>query len=118
MHQATAWMSPDFDDSAWETPRLYAPVNGHPWTGLSLRAMPLMVERDIPLTLLEMRQGVYPTGQRRDAHLALREGWLAAATSPNLNPPAESGCSWTISRPSKTSSTRSKRFRSIRRMSL
>ena len=53
MSLTTEWMAPDYDDSAWEMPRLYAPLNGDPWTGMSPRAMPLMVERKIPLTLLE-----------------------------------------------------------------
>ncbi len=86
MKLVTDWMAPEYDDSTWETPRLFAPVNGDPWTGMSLRAMPLMVEREIPMRLIETRQGAYPEAHWADAHLALREGWLAATASSGPSP--------------------------------
>ena len=73
------WTASDYDDTAWAEPRLVAPVGGYPWTSLHLREMPLLEERDVPMTWLESRQGTSSTNP--DAHLALREGWFAAEES-------------------------------------
>ena len=73
------WASPAYDDSGWARARLVAPVGGYPWLSLQPRAVPLLAERDAPLWLCETRQGAAPNTP--DAHLNLRQGWLAASTS-------------------------------------
>ncbi len=91
---ADDWTNPAYDASAWAAARLVAPLGGYPWLELARRPVPLPVERDLPLTLLETRQGRdrrLETGDREDKppspprllaspdpHLALREGWFAA----------------------------------------
>ncbi|MFN8457780.1 MAG: hypothetical protein U0401_24515 [Anaerolineae bacterium] len=52
---ADDWTALAYDDSAWAAPRLVAPVGGYPWTDLRLRTLPLLSEREIPITLLETR---------------------------------------------------------------
>ena len=71
------WVDPAYDDSEWADARLVAPVNGYPWTTMQLRAVPLLVERDVPLTLVETRRG--DASDRADIHLALRNSWYSAA---------------------------------------
>jgi alpha-L-rhamnosidase len=85
LSRTTLWMMPDFDDSGWETPRLVAPVGGYPWTELRQRSLPLLVEYEAPLKLLETRRGDMPSGLS-DAHQALRAGWLSAAESVEAAP--------------------------------
>lgn len=94
---ADEWTALAYDDSAWTAPRLVAPVGGYPWLELKARPVPLLVEREAPMTLLETRRGAdrRPKTEDRedkteslslpprppasfDPHLALREGWLAA----------------------------------------
>src|SRR6185503_1202037 len=82
------WMDPPplYDDSTWAAARLVAPVGGYPWTELRLRSLPLLVEREVPLTLIETRRSTSsPLGLlvSADAHLALREGWFAATPQPD-----------------------------------
>lgn len=91
---ADNWTEPGYDDSGWAAARLVTPLGGYPWTGLRWRSLPLLVERELPLTLLESRRGAYPTDYHADAHLALREGWFAAAaleTPPPLRGEATEG---------------------------
>lgn len=80
---ADDWTAATYDDSTWAAPRLVAPVGGYPWLNLKARPVPLLVEREIPMTLIETRQGV---GEGKsvspDPHLALREGWFAAQPGP------------------------------------
>lgn len=84
------WTAATYDDSTWTAPRLVAPVGGYPWLELKSRPVPLLVEREIPMTLLETRQGVGGRGSgvgegksaSLDPHLALREGWFAAQGVP------------------------------------
>lgn len=78
--QDADWHSPAYDDATWATPRIVAPTNGSPWTVMQARTLPLLVERELPMTLLETRIGA--AAQVRDAHLALREGWQAAEFKP------------------------------------
>jgi hypothetical protein len=80
------WQSLAYDDASWASPRPVAPAGGHPWPGLEPRALPLLVERDTPMTLLEMRRG--PAVPDIDAHLALRQSWAGAQPLP-LEPDAE-----------------------------
>ncbi len=71
------WQSPGYDDSRWANARVVAPLGGYPWTGLQLRPLPLLVEREIPMTLIETRRGQALPAP--DAHLGLRQSWAAAS---------------------------------------
>ncbi len=71
------WQGPNYDDSRWANARVVAPLGGYPWTGLQLRPLPLLVEREIPMTLIETRRG--PALPALDAHLNLRQSWAAAS---------------------------------------
>lgn len=72
------WQSARYDDSRWAKARVVAPLGGYPWTDLQLRSLPPLVERDIPITLIEMRRGTLPSAADDDAHETLRQGWMAA----------------------------------------
>lgn len=76
------WQSPGYDDSRWANARVVAPLGGYPWTGLQLRPLPLLVEREIPMTLIETRRGPLPPSSDVDAHEALRRGWTVANPTP------------------------------------
>ncbi len=93
LNLAEDWLDPAYDDSAWAAARVVAPIagtaGGYPWTGLRRRDLPLLVEREILLALLETRLGDYPSGLRAEAHLALRAGWASAA--PEAGGPDEAG---------------------------
>lgn len=83
LHLADNWVDPDYDDSGWAAARVVAPIGGYPWASLRLRTLPLLVEKAIPLTLLETRRGSTPTAPQPDAHLALRHGWFSATPQPS-----------------------------------
>lgn len=92
LNLADNWTEPHplYDDSTWAAARLVAPVGGYPWTGLHLRSLPLLTEREAPLALIETRH--LPASlplPPSDLHLALREGWLAAIPQPT--PTQDSG---------------------------
>lgn len=70
------WRGPAYDDSGWAQARVVAPVGGYPWTKLQLRSLPLLIECEAPMTLLETRRGHAVSD--RDAHEALRQGWVTA----------------------------------------
>jgi hypothetical protein len=94
LNLADNWTDPHglYDDTAWAAARLVAPVGGYPWTDLRLRSLPLLAEREIPLTLLETRLLTFSPPRllaSPDPHLALREGWFAAA--PQADPVQDSG---------------------------
>lgn len=95
MRLAENWLRPDDDHSAWDTARLVAPLGGPPWSSLRLREVPLSVERDRPLTLLEVRRGpALPSHlAEADAHTNLRRAWLAATpvSEASLTNPDEAG---------------------------
>jgi alpha-L-rhamnosidase len=74
------WRSASYDDSTWSPPRIVAPVGGYPWTNLEPRAIPLLAEREVPMTLMETRCGDHASALDPDAHLALRQGWFSAQT--------------------------------------
>jgi len=84
------WQSSNYDDSRWANARVVAPLGGYPWMGLQLRPLPLLVEREIPMTLIETRRGPLGglSGASRgpspdaDAHEALRQGWTVANPTP------------------------------------
>ncbi len=78
LNLADDWTSQRYNDHDWSSARLVAAIGGSPWTGLRERMVPLLLERDIPMTLLETRRGPYPQEHQQDAHLALREGWREA----------------------------------------
>jgi alpha-L-rhamnosidase len=93
LHLADDWAAGSYDDAHWSAARPVAPVGGFPWAALQLRALPHLIEREQPLTLLEVRRGLYPKEFKGDAHLALRKGWFAAeaAASPAEAWPNPSG---------------------------
>lgn len=82
LHLADDWIDPAYDASGWAAARTVAPVGGYPWTDMQFRAVPLLVERELPMTLVESRLGQELRTQHSDAHLALREGWFSAAPQP------------------------------------
>ena len=73
------WHALEYDDAAWEAARIAAGIGTYPWTSLRPRSLPLLREREIPLTLIETRRGNKFPGKDTDAHVILREGWYAAA---------------------------------------
>ncbi len=85
---ADDWISPAYDDSAWPAPRLVAPVDGYPWLELQPRTIPLLAEREIPLTLLETKQSLSaassPPLSADNSHIWLRDNWFAAMPAPQL----------------------------------
>jgi hypothetical protein len=72
------WQSLAYDDSGWAAARVVAPARGYPWIGLEPRKLPLLVERELPIRLIEMRRG--PAIPDPDAHLALRHSWISAVS--------------------------------------
>lgn len=80
LNRADSWLDPTYDDSGWAAARLVAPVGGYPWTELQARSIPLLVERDLPMSLVETRRG--NVVEKSDIHLTLRESWLAASPHP------------------------------------
>lgn len=76
------WTAFDYDASGWETPRIVAPVGGAPWTGLRLRDLPLLVERETAATLLG--HWVSPNADLTldDPHAALLAAWREATPAP------------------------------------
>ena len=78
------WIAPDYDDVAWAAARIVAATGSYPWLSLRQRDLPLLIERELPLTLLEMRHGKTSVGEQDDAHLTLREGWSTASREPLL----------------------------------
>lgn len=77
---ADNWLDPTYDDSGWAAARLVAPVGGYPWTEMQPRSLPLLVERDLPMSLVETRRG--NVVENPDIHLTLRESWLATSPHP------------------------------------
>lgn len=104
LNLADDWFDPAYNDSGWANARLVAPLSGYPWSSLRLRTLPLLVERELPLKLVETRQltkrkrktpspvsgegwglpvpSTKPEVAPPDLHLALRERWFAAAPQP------------------------------------
>ena len=89
MNQVVDWQTPGFDDSQWETPRIFAPINGDPWTSSRFRELPLLIERGQRLKLIETRVG--ETVCHSDPHLALREGWTTAVSQQIKNVSLQAG---------------------------
>ena len=76
LRKVVDWQAQIFDDATWEAPRIFAPINGDPWISTRMRELPLLIEREQSLSLVESRLG--PTHHDDDPHLALRAGWHAA----------------------------------------
>ena len=76
------WQSLEYDDSGWSHARVVAPPGGYPWTALQLRTLPLMVERTVSMTMLELRSGTLPAAFGADVHEDLRCGWAVAKQIP------------------------------------
>jgi alpha-L-rhamnosidase len=74
------WTGSGYDDSGWGPARITAPVGGSPWTGLEPRAVPLLAEREIGMTLIQVRGGTAALDS--DAHTSIRQGWTAARVEP------------------------------------
>ena len=51
---ADRWTEQDYDASGWNPARVVAPVGGYPWTGLQLRSIPLLEEREASPRLVVM----------------------------------------------------------------
>ncbi|MEM7539367.1 MAG: alpha-L-rhamnosidase N-terminal domain-containing protein [Chloroflexota bacterium] len=70
------WTSVTYDDTEWASARIVASVNGYPWTDMKLRELPLLVEREHPLTLIA---DCYYDGWNRHDELGIHErfskGW-------------------------------------------
>ncbi len=77
---ADGWMAADYDDSTWAPARITAAVGAAPWTNLEPRKLPLLIERDLSLSLVAVRRGRWTSvsGQCIDWHSALRQGWDTA----------------------------------------
>ena len=82
---ADRWTTPGYDDSGWMAARIVAAVGDAPWTGLVERRLPLVIERELPMKLLWVRQGPYPAIRSNDAHRALRASWAAASQDITTN---------------------------------
>ncbi len=86
------WIAPAYDAAQWATPRVVAPLGGAPWVGMQARELPLLVEHEQPLTLLETRSGrpgsagVPPA----DAHAFVRSVW-PTATQTSVQPNQSQG---------------------------
>ncbi|HBY94735.1 MAG TPA: hypothetical protein DEP84_12380, partial [Chloroflexi bacterium] len=89
LHLEDGWTRPAYDDSAWARARIVAPLGGPPWTGVQHRALPLLREREAPMTLVQTRRGRGSSQPSSDAHLTLRNGWLSAR--PHAITPDEEG---------------------------
>lgn len=77
--QADAWVASEYDASGWAAGRVVAPAQGGLWPTLMERELPLLAERDLPLTLVEARRGACVA--HSDAHATLRSAWFAAAVT-------------------------------------
>jgi Bacterial alpha-L-rhamnosidase 6 hairpin glycosidase domain/Alpha-L-rhamnosidase N-terminal domain len=80
------WQNPAYVDSGWVQARVVAQVDGYPWTGLQPRSLPLLLEREAAMMLIETRRG--PAVSDPDAHVGLRHGW-ATASPRRIAPDAE-----------------------------
>ncbi len=85
------WWAPGYaagdGSSGWSTPRIVAPVGGYPWLELHERITPLLIERALPLQLVEVRQGRLE--ESVEPHLALRAAWHAGVPAgPHVGMPA------------------------------
>lgn len=76
------WQSLEYDDSGWSPARVVAQPGGYPWTALQPRSLPLMVERSVSMSLLELRSGTVPVAFGADVHDDLRRGWAVAKPLP------------------------------------
>ena len=72
------WWAPAYDPSGWSAPRIAAPIGGYPWLELHERITPHLVERELPLELVEVRTGTLDANA--EPHVALRAAWQAGAT--------------------------------------
>ncbi len=75
MAQEDAWTEPAYDASAWAPARVVAPVGGYPWTAMAMRDLPLLEERELTATLLEVRCAGAVDLRGPDVHAALRQAW-------------------------------------------
>ncbi len=85
MSVVDSWSMPGYDDSGWMAARIVAAVGDAPWTGLIERRLPLVIERELPMKLLWVRQGPYPAIQSNDAHRGLRASWAEGSGNITTN---------------------------------
>jgi hypothetical protein len=71
------WSAPGYDSASWSPPRIVAPLGGYPWLELHERVTPLLAERELPLTLVEVRTG--HLDETIEPHVALRTAWQDGA---------------------------------------
>lgn len=83
------WWMPAYDPSGWSAPRVVAPVGGYPWLQLQERITPLLVERELPLELVEVRTGTIDANA--EPHVALRAAWQAGVPSDGIQAGTRSG---------------------------
>jgi hypothetical protein len=76
MALSDGWIAPQYEDDAWPSARIVAEVGAAPWAELIERGLPLLVERQQPMTLRWVRCGPYPS-DAADPHAALRKSWAA-----------------------------------------
>jgi hypothetical protein len=75
---AEDWMMPGYDDADWVPARVVAAVGDTPWTGLELRKLPLLHERDLSLLTVTTRRGRAVGSPGPDPHEDLRRAWALA----------------------------------------
>jgi hypothetical protein len=71
-----------YDDSEWSAARVVAPMGGSPWTGLQLRALPLVAERAGSMALVETRRAASIHARGADPHRTAHQAWLSAVPHP------------------------------------
>jgi hypothetical protein len=69
------WTEVLYDGSGWASARVVAPLGGYPWLEVQERITPLLVERLLPLRLIEVRRSAATIDLMQDPHLALRAAW-------------------------------------------
>lgn len=81
--EVTAWQTGAINTDEWSAARVVDAAEGAIWSGLQRRETPLLIEQDVPLRLVDYRQGEVVSVA--DTHLALREGWQTADSQPMVN---------------------------------
>ena len=93
LNLADHWSAPDYNDSGWVSSRVVAPIGGYPWLELRPRAVPLLVEREQLMALLESRLGNTPA-DTSDPHFTVRKGWLSAKSAKTHHYTTENSDGW------------------------
>ena len=83
------WWTVEYDAGDWSIPRITASLGGYPWLELNERITPLLVERELPLTLVEVRTG--QLDESIEPHVALCTAWQCRSASRTAH--GRAGCS-------------------------